>query len=225
MLGSLRLLDPELNNTVDGLCSFMIKDDPIAKEGEVYYLWSRHIATHLQSKAQKMTQRARIPCMKQTPKWVALFIALLHDSIETQQHNTTDVPHCDTSEYTYSRVLNYIFFAFVPLIASWSLIFVNAQYIYHNGIEDADYVMINLSLWTYGVNVVTLQASLGLHNWSALSPLLTILSCTQAFSLLSMCVLLLMYRHISQTVTCYISTALALFGLFYISIICIIIER
>ena len=54
MLGALRLLDPEVNNTVDGLCSFMIKDDPILKEGEVSYLWSRLIADDIQKKAQKM---------------------------------------------------------------------------------------------------------------------------------------------------------------------------
>ena len=54
MLGALRLLDPEVNNSVDGLCSFMIKDDPIIKEGEVFHSWSRLIADDIQRKAQKM---------------------------------------------------------------------------------------------------------------------------------------------------------------------------
>ena len=44
MLGALQLLDPEVNNTGDGLCSFKIKDDPILKEGEISYLWSRQMA-------------------------------------------------------------------------------------------------------------------------------------------------------------------------------------
>ena len=235
MLGALRLLDPELNNTVDGLCSFMIEDDPIIKEGEVAQSWSRLIADKLQSKARNLKAYNRFLTAKDNilrlcfltliaglcvgisvqTAMTANFLRSQTNTVNIHQSNTTTLNTWSEVVFTFKAVAALT--AILPIGCLVQIIYTCVRERRYGISWDVEYSEVLYSFISFlviigFVSLLLIFLTVGTLETLPIVPVV-VLSCALLLSILGMVVHLIVYRytykhHIRLTIIAFVYTVL-----------------